>query len=965
MTDELLRFAETIDPDRAAHLTRELGAERSSAVLLATAFPPLSPVHGWQLEVLAQIERQGWLAQRQRSDILASLRLAVGDLSDSERALAELRRAVWAERARIALRELLSPRLGGAGVEITARELSDLAEAALELALAEAARQVAARFGEPLRADGRLSELVVLGMGKLGGMELNAGSDVDLTFVYDTDDGGSQTSLHDHWTRVVRRLVATLDTHTADGMIWRVDLRLRPEGSQGPIVNSLLATERYYETWGRLWERAALLRARPVAGSLTLGAELERQIVVPFVYRRIVDPNIATALAELVAQSRAELSQAPERDLKLGPGGIREAEFFVQSLQLIWGGREPSLRVPGSLPALARLRSRGLVTDREAREIAEAYLLLRRVEHHVQWSTGIQTHLLPASAPELERLARSLGHAGAGELTGELARARAVVRELFAALAPSAPRPAPRHHSLLTAIDARDPGVPAQAEQELGSAELGEHLLALARRPDGLLGALTRERHPELADAVIDAIAASPDPEQSARYLRAFFGRFFSPAPYVAALSDEPPVLHRLVTVLGASAFVGDAVVSRPDLADVILFGGGAAPEPRRVVETELAEIARGAALDPDPHEARDRLVHGLRRAKRRIMVEVAVADLAGTIGTRDATRILSELADEVLDRATRFELGGEARGLSVIAVGKLGGREIGYGSDLDILFVYEPSAAPPDSDPTEYFVRRAQRVIRLISEPHPAGPGYELDTRLRPSGSHGMLVASIESFARYHGVSSEASTPAEGPSVLSSGAAWERQALIRARPVAGDRALGAAVLAIAERAAYERGAPPVAELHRLRMRMERELARERPGLFDLKTGRGGLLDIEFCTQWMQMQHGTDARVRTPDTGQALEALSAAGYLARPDYEALREGYTFLRRLEQRIHVLRGVGSTTIDVRRPGLAQLARRMGMHEQAPAGAVEALLSRHRDVSEAVRATYLRVLGVDEAT
>jgi [glutamine synthetase] adenylyltransferase / [glutamine synthetase]-adenylyl-L-tyrosine phosphorylase len=964
MTDELLRFADSIDPDRAKHLTRELGPQRSAAVLLATAFPPQTPVHGWQLEALARIEQQGWLAQRQRSDILGSLRAAAGDSSDAERAQSGLRRAVWAERARIALRELLSSRLGGAGVEVTARELSDLAEAALEICLEDAARQVAARFGQPLRADRRGSQLVVLGMGKLGGFELNAGSDVDLMFVYDTDDGGSQTSLHDHWTRVVRRMVATVDTPTADGLIWRVDLRLRPEGSQGPIVNSLAAIERYYETWGRLWERAALLRARAVAGSLDLGAELERQIIVPFVYRRNVDPGIATALAELVDRSRAELSQAPDRDLKLGPGGIREAEFFVQSLQLIWGGREPSLRVPGSLPALARLRSRGLVTDREARSIAEAYLLLRRVEHHVQWSTGIQTHLLPVSDSEQDRLARSLGYAGGDQLTSELSRARAVVRELFAALAPAAPRPAPRHRSLLAAIEEQDPRVLVQAEQELGSAELGEHLLALARRPDGLLGALTHERHPGLADAVIDAIAASPDPEQSARYLRAFFGRFYTPAPYVAALSDEPPVLHRLVTVLGASAFVGDAVVSRPDLADVILFGGGVAPEPRTVVATELAEIARGAPPGSAPEDSRDRLVHGLRRAKRRAMVEVAVADLAGTIGTRDVTRILSELADEVLERTTHFELGGEAMGLAVIAVGKLGGREIGYASDLDVLFVYEPSAAPADRDATEYFVRRAQRVIRLISEPHPAGPGYELDTRLRPSGSHGMLVASIASFARYHGVSGEPSSGAEGPAVLSSGAAWERQALIRARPVAGDRALGAAVLAIAERAAYERGAPPVAELHRLRMRMERELARERPGLVDLKTGRGGLLDIEFATQWMQMQHGADRRIRTPDTGQALEALCSCGYLARPDYEALREGYTFLRRLEQRIHVLRGSGSTTLDVRRPGLAQLARRMGMHEHAPAGAVEALLSRYRDVSEMVRATYLRVLGIEAA-
>jgi glutamate-ammonia-ligase adenylyltransferase len=600
-----------------------------------------------------------------------------------------------------------------------------------------------------------------------------------------------------------------------------------------------------------------------------------------------------------------------------------------------------------------------LVSDREAGEIGRAYLLLRRIEHGVQWSSGIQTHLLPRASPELDSLARVLGHPGGVELERELDRARERVRELFSSLAPAAPRPPPRHRALLALLSASDPSAIARAEQELGSAEAGEHLLALARRPDGVFGGVTAERHPELADAVIDAIEKSPDPEQAARYLRSFLGRFSTPAPYVSALAADPTALHRMVSVLGASAFVGDAVVSRPDLADVILFGGGLAPEPRSVVALEVAEIERGSPSS-DAHDARDRLVHGLRRAKRRVMVEVAVADLAGTIGTRDATRTLSALADEVLDRATRFVLGGEPRGLAVVAMGKLGGREIGYASDLDVLFVYDPARAPADVDPAEYFVRRAQHIVRAISEPHPAGPGYELDTRLRPSGSHGMLVTSLGAFARYHGVPLSGAAE-ELPSVLSSGAPWERQALIRARPCAGDPELGRAVLEVAERAAYEGGPPPVHELARLRARMETELARERPGHFDLKTGRGGLLDIEFSVQWLQMRHGRDRRVRTPDTSQALEVLSTLGYLSRRDHDAFREGYTFLRRLEQRIHVLGGAGSTTIDVRRPGLVQLARRMGMHERAAGDAVDSLLARHHEVTEAVRASYEHVLGL----
>ncbi len=960
---ELLAQARYIDPARAAVLEQELSERpgRELAVLLGTAYPPLTPALDWQHEAIERIAREGWRVERQRGDILARLLARSGDLSDAGHVQVNLRRAVHEEKLRIALRELLPRTEGGASVDVTAHELSDLADAAFEVALGEADRAIAQRFGEPTRSDGERSAIVVLGMGKLGGLELNAGSDVDVIFIYDTDDGESSISLHDHWSRVARRAVATLDTPTADGMVWRVDLRLRPEGSQGAIVNSVAAAERYYETWGRLWERAAMLRARPMAGSQELGALLEREVIAPFVYRHGVDPSIATALAELVHRSRAELSNAPDRDLKLGPGGIREAEFFIQSLQLIWGGREPSLRVSGSLPALERLQSRGLVTDREARTIAEAYLLLRRVEHRVQWMTGIQTHLVPENRAERGRLARSLGFEDAAGLEAELAEAREAVHELFTALAPAEPRPLPRYHALLSRLEQDDADLARISEQEFGSPELAEHLAALMRRPDGLLGGATRERYPDLADQLIDALIESPDPDQAGRYLRSFFQRFTSPAAYIATLAGDPSVLHRLATVLGASAFVGDAVVGRPDLVDIILFGRGLPGDAHAAVSAELETWERSSAGQADEFERRDEFVGALRRAKRRVMVDVAVADLAGTIETRDATRMLSDLADEILERSVGYQLEGNVTGLSVIAVGKLGGREIGYGSDLDVLFIYDPAAAPPDRDPGEHFVRHAQRIIRLVSEPHPAGPGYELDTRLRPSGAQGLLVTSLSSFARYHGVALEAADDGGAPSVLSSGAAWERQALLRARAAAGDLELGERVIEVAHVAAYERGAPPAEELHRLRMRMERELARERPGRYDIKTGHGGLLDIEFATQWLQMRYGTDHRVRTTDTLEALEALGTLGYLARRDFETLRDGYLFLRRLEQRIHVLHSTSSTFIDERAPGLAQLARRMGLASTARESASAALITRYRDVTRAVRAAYEGVLGI----
>jgi [glutamine synthetase] adenylyltransferase / [glutamine synthetase]-adenylyl-L-tyrosine phosphorylase len=958
--DDFRRLAESIDPERARRLEKDLGP-RPLAILLGTAFPPLTPQATWQVEALDRLAGRGWRSVRRSRAYDDILRADVERVNDGvDGRISRLRRFGWAERARIALRELLPAELGGAEVETTSRELSRLADALLGRALLEAEAEVTARHGAPRHSNGATSRLVVVGLGKLGGLELNAGSDVDLLFVYDTDEGGSSVSLHEHWTLVVRRVVELVGAQSADGLLWRVDLRLRPEGSQGPLVNSLDAVERYYARWGRLWERAALLRARASAGDPGLGAVLERDIVTPFVFRREVDPSIAESLTDLVVRSRGELSPDPKRDLKLGLGGIREAEFFVQTLQLVWGGREPSLRVQGTLPALARLRSRGFVSDVEVSSIAESYSLLRKLEHRVQWQSDVQTHLLP-TGDALGHLARTMW-IGERALVAAVERARATVHGHFASLAPS---------RSLTAASAYEPVAGALsgdlhalvllADAAYGDGDIAEHLAGLARRPDDLLGDLTRERFPGLALGVLEELGSSPDPEQAARFLRAILARFSSPEPYVAALAQDRLALRRLITALGSSAFIGETVHVRPELADTILFGAGAISDPSAAVAVEIDAQLQALGANADTEERRDALVSGLRIAKQRVMVEVATADLAGTIGTRDATRLLAALADAELERAVDDVLG-EAGGLAVIAMGKLGGREIGYGSDLDVVFIYDSTRAPEPDEAGAYFSRAAGRVIHLISEPHVSGAGYELDTRLRPSGSHGMLVTSIGAFARYHMVSLSGieGEPVNG-SVGSSGAPWERQALIRARFAAGDAELGTRAMRVAERAAYGGGATSAGELHYLRSRMERELGRERPHRLDLKSGRGGLLDVEFAVQHLQLKHGADARVRTPDTSVALEALAGGGYLSPDDHDALREGYGFLRRLEQRIHVLYGTGSSVIETRAPGLPALARRMGYRSQPGASEEAALLAHYRDVTENVRGAYERVLGI----
>jgi len=944
----------------------------SLAVALSAAYPALrGPLLAHPEDAVAIGGGKLRIARELRTLRRLALSL-VGDASDPDAVRRGLRRFAHRERLRVAARELLA---AGVDVDVTAREVSDIAQVCLEVATDEALRWAEARFGKPVTAGGERCAFTVLGMGKLGGRELNVGSDVDLVPFYETDEGevraasgeATEQSLHEHFARVTQRLTATMEDVTEDGVVWRVDLRLRPEGSRGPLVNALAAAERYYESWGRTWERAALLRARPVGGDLDFG-QRALDALSPFVWRKVVDPRIAREIAELVVRGRAELSSEPERDLKLGVGGIREAEFFVQTLQLVWGGKDASLRPANTLEALRRLRSRGLVTDRESRDLEAAYLFLRRLEHRVQNATGLQTHILPRGEL-LETIARSVGMGSGKDLEKELDRTRRRVATRFASLtrsvegtdAPLIPLVGALESGeeaiVLLALGEPQPGVDFSTS---ASADLARHLLALARRPDYPLGASTRDRHPELANTLLEALADAADPEQAARLLAAFFGRLSTPSVYVNAMAGDRQVLRKLVGLLGASAFLGESLVYHPELVESLLFTKGLPSPDRTRVEfdAEVAEAMADERLASEEVDPEEEFVGALRRLKSRITMEVGLAELAGELSHAEARIVLSSIADASLEHATRRALAEKdlADGLAVIGMGKLGGREIGYGSDLDIFFVYDPGT-DDDGTQSERYVRAAQRVLRLVSTPHGVGAGYELDTRLRPSGSQGLLVVSLDAFARYHGLGRDEGS---GKELAADGQEWERQALVKARACAGDEALGQRFAELAARIAYERGAPDPKRVHHLRMRMETELSREGPSRIDVKLGRGGIVDVEFAAQWLQMKYGSDRRVRTVDTETALAALEACGYLDASLATVLREGYAVLRRVEQALRVVHGTSASLIEEGAPGLAALARKMGFREGRIAPA-QSLVDHLRAVTRDVRAAYAAVLGV----
>ncbi len=974
-TEQLEAFAPLLDGDPPA---------LALAVLLSTAYPALGQqllAHPGDARTLAAESLQ---PSRSREAYLALLRSSGGGASGGEVA-SRLRVVARRERARIALRELLRRERGGADVDTTAEELAWLADATIEVALEEALGWATSRFGRPVDELGRRSGFVVLGMGKLGGLELNPGSDVDLVYFYDTDEGGivppgaeepspDAVSPHEYWTRVARRLTATLEEPTSDGFVWRVDLRLRPEGGRGPLVNSIAAALRYYESFGRLWERAALLRARPVAGDLALGERILHELS-PFVWRKAIDPSIAHEMASLVQRSRVELSSDAPRDLKLGVGGIREAEFFAQTLQLVWGGREPALRSRRTLDALARLQSKGFCTTKESEEISDAYLFLRRAEHAVQVASGQQTHLLPEGV-ELARLARSLGFADERRFSTELDRQRRRVSKRFASLRVGAVSGGSPWETLLAALERQDElavrdslrrAVTERAlfpsgdedSQDAAVGSLARQLAALARPPDGVLGGGMRERYPGLAELLLDALFEAADPFQAALYLRTFLERVRMPAVYVRLVFSDPTALRRLVSVLGASAFVGDALCNNPELGDMILFSREV-PTPESAKQEVMAAAAAPADPAVDPDEA---FVEQLRVAKTRITLLVALADLAGELDIRGVNTVLSAAAEASLEAATRRALGdvdSPVEGLSIVAMGKLGGRELSYGSDLDVLFLYDPEAAPDPLEAPGYFTRIARRIIRYVSTFHAAGPGYELDARLRPSGNQGLLVTSLESFARHHGLSVDGSELGSGlrPAV------WERMALVRARAVAGDPQIGVLGEMIARRAAFGPGAvrPGEArEVAHIRSRVERESSLERAGVVDVKLGRGGLLDVEFAVQLLQIHRGAELGedARSPELPRALDALERVGVLDALHARVFRDAWRFFRKVELRLRVARADASAALDERGPLLAPLARRLGLRDYPSHSAAEELLLRHHEVADAVRGSFEEIV------
>jgi glutamate-ammonia-ligase adenylyltransferase len=844
-------------------------------------------------------------------------------------------------RARVMLRTMQRDLAGVAPLAEVCHCMTDLAEVAIAAAIAEASPELDARMGIPVAPPGTpgagsRQPFLVVGMGKLGGGELNVSSDIDLVFVYpeegDTDtralDGGRRDySVHEYFSALGKRINALLSMPTAEGFVFRVDMRLRPWGDAGPLAISFDALEQYLVTQGREWERYAWIKGRALTGDAAAQHALT-QLVRPFVFRKYLDYGAFAAMRELHAQIREEVARRElAAHVKLGPGGIREIEFIAQAFQLIRGGREQALQTRPTLEVLALLEARQLLDTEQAAILRDAYDFLRRVEHRIQYLDDAQTHELPQDAGDRSLLARAMGFADWPAFMTTLdAHRTAVSRQFEQTFTTRQERP---RHALaqVWADDGEQADENAAHLKQLGFADPASAVARMAairgsarhrQLPD-----TSRERIDALMPRIIELAAARDNPDATLTRCLDLSEAISRRSPYLALLDEHPAALERVVGILSASPWAAEYLTHHPVLLDELIDSRLLLAAP------DWPAFGRQLRATLIAHEGdAERQMDALRDAHHAQMFHLLAQDLAGALSVERLADHLSDLADLMLQITLEVcwaqlrnkhepeNTAGEPR-FAIIGYGKLGGKELGYASDLDIIFIYDD-----DNDAAaENYARLAARLNNWLSSRTGAGVLFETDLRLRPDGASGLMVSSIDAFRRYQ---RESAWP------------WEHQALTRARYCAGDATTGAAFET--ERAAILAMPRDADKLRREVADMRQTMHEGHPNkseFFDLKHDAGGMVDIEFIVQYLVLAHcAAHPKLARNDGNIAL--LGYAGELGLIDTtlaHAVGDAYREFRRLQ---HALRLEG-----------AQYAR---VPPEAVAPHVEATRALWRQVFEA---------------
>jgi glutamate-ammonia-ligase adenylyltransferase len=858
---------------------------------------------------------------------------AAASTAEAQQVLREWRRR---EMLRIAWRDIA----GRSPVTETLRALSELADAAIRAAVSVAQLHLQPIFGRPRGADAEVP-LIVLGMGKLGGRELNFSSDIDLVLLYSEGgqtDGPRQLDNEEYFNRLGRELIRLLNARTEDGFVFRVDMRLRPFGDSGPLVVSLGSLEGYLQEHGRDWERYAWIKARPIVG-LEPYATATQEFVRPFVYRRYLDFGVIDSLRDMKALIAREVSRRElDQHLKLGRGGIREIEFIVQCMQLVRGGSDRRLQNASMLEVLPLLAGSKLMSAADVAELTEAYLILRKAENAVQMIRDEQTHALPGDAIDQARVAANMGDTDWHTCLGHIDAARDRVARQFDALLAGAPEaqqgPAENGADWLASDGAKidqeleRSGFPHGEIAEV-AATLETYRNAAAYRR---LDEAGRRRLHLIVERVLKSAARRPQAgvsEQAGVVVRAgivvqrvmrVLEAIGTRSSYLALLTEQPAALNRLIEVCAISGFLSRQIADFPLLLDELIDAKAFDEPPSR--QSFVLELA--ARTERLPADDPERQVEALRQFQKVAVFTVALADLTGRLPLMKVSDRLTDIAELIVQCCMdlAWQQMTEVHGVpycgdqeaalrpvrvAVAGYGKLGGLELGYASDLDLVFLHDSSgeiqqtqAARP-LDNTVFFLRLGQRIVHLLTMHSAAGRLYEVDMRLRPNGKGGFLMTGIDAFERYQ--RQDAWT-------------WEHQALLRARPVAGDADLCAAFEAARRRilSSAVRRDSLRNDVLEMRLRMQRELSKAGAGQFDIKQDAGGIADIEFLVQyWVLAAAQAHPDLLTySDNIRQLEGLAAAGVLAASTAQWLTEAYIGYRTVLHHLS-LEGQGERVVD----------------------------------------------------
>ncbi len=770
------------------------------------------------------------------------------------RALRRLRRR---QMVRIAWRDIC----GRAKLEETMEDLSGLAEICLDTALKRLHSWQIHKMGRPIGISGQEQSLVVLGMGKLGARELNFSSDIDLIFALPetgwTIGGPRKVTNQEFFTRLAQELIKVISKTTADGFVFRIDMRLRPYGDSGPLVLPFDAMEEYYESQGRPWERYAMVKARPVAGDKEAGNRLLARLS-PFIYRRYLDYGIFDSLRVMKRQIETEaVKRGMEHNIKLGPGGIREIEFIGQTFQLVQGGRLPELRERRTLKILDILGKKGIIDGDACKELKDAYVFLRTTEHRLQEYDDQQIHDIPKQEHLLDRLAASMGFLPGDRflktLKGHMDRVSRHFSSLFGRDSQEVDQSGTRAWLLWNEPQDMESSVAAARSLGFHSPEETARRINIFKhcRKTLSLSTSAREKLDRLMPLVITGAASSTDPDTALHRMLNLLEAVEGRTCYLALMLENPRIIKHLTRLIVQGSWIADILSRHPILLDELLDTQTLYSSPGKAdMNEELSAILAGI-----PQDDLERQMDELRRFRQASMLRIASADISGTLTVDQVGYRLSALAEIVLERVLAISSGHLAArsghtdrptypDFLIVGYGKLGGMEMGYSSDLDLVFLYRAGhdKKRQGQEDKTFYTRLGQRIIHMLTARTPAGRLYEIDMRLRPSGEQGVLVTSLESFHEYQ---------------MRRAWTWEHQALTRARPVAGHTILARAFKSMKEGIlARPRDAQGLkASIGRMRNRIIGDLQARAGKAFDLKRGEGGLMDIEFMVQFLVLAH--------------------------------------------------------------------------------------------------------------